>query len=228
MPNAFKRPSERYGDSRPVETPYHRAAQVHDDRDGAKLVQARNWRLMAFGCLALAMLSSGAFAYVQLTRPIATFIVPVDRYGRPGRIEAADHLYRPTQAQIGYFIADFVSLVRAKSTDPIVLRQNWTRAYGFIAGDAKATLTDFARTSDPFARIGQEAVSVEIVAVLPRGPSSYQVQWRETRFEQGAPGPAERWTGVFTVTQRKPRNEVELRANPLGIVITAFQWSREL
>ncbi|WP_343699603.1 conjugal transfer protein TrbF [Caulobacter sp.] len=228
MQNAFKRPTERYGDSRPVETPYHRAAQVHDDRDGAKLVQARNWRLMAFGCLALASLSTGAFAYVQLTRPVRAYYVPVDPTGRPGRIEAADQVYRPTQAQIAFVVADFVSLVRAKSTDPIVLRQNWTRAYGFIAGDAKTTLSDYARTSDPFARLGQEAVSVEIVAVLPRGPSSYQVQWRETRFEQGAPAPPERWTGVFTINQRRPRNEVELRANPLGIVITAFQWSREL
>ncbi|WP_394763774.1 VirB8/TrbF family protein [Phenylobacterium sp.] len=25
-----------------------------------------------------------------------------------------------------------------------------------------------------------------------------------------------------------PKNEAELRANPLGIFITAFQWSREL
>jgi len=228
MHNAFKRSVERYGDSRPTETPYQRAAQIHDDRDGAKLVQARNWRLMAFGCLALASLSTGAFAYVQLTRPIRAYFVPVDPSGRPGRIEAADQVYRPTQAQIAYVVADFVSLVRAKSTDPIVIRQNWTRAYGFIGADAKVTLTDYARTNDPFARIGQEAVSVEIVAVLPRGPSSYQVQWRETRYEQGAPMPAERWTGVFTVTQRRPRTEADLRANPLGIVITAFQWSREL
>lgn len=228
MPNAFQRPAERYGDSRPAETPYQRAAQIWDDRDGAKRVQARNWRLMAFGCLLLASLSTGAFVYVQLTRPIAAYYVPVDPYGRPGRILAADEAYRPSQAQIGYVVADFVSAVRAKSTDPIVIRQNWTRAYAFIAGDAKTTLTDYARTHDPFARIGQEAIAVEIVAVLPRGPSSYQVQWRETRFEQGAPAPPERWTGVFTVSQRRPRNEVELRANPLGIVITAFQWSREL
>lgn len=228
MQNAFKRAAERYGDSRPVETPYQRAAQIHDDRDGAKLVQARNWRAMAFGCFLLASVSTGAFVYAQLTRPIRAYYVPVDPYGRPGRIIAADEVYRPSQAQIGYAIADFVSLVRAKSTDPIVIRQNWTRAYGFIAGDAKTTLTDYARTNDPFARIGQDAVTVEIVSVLPRGPRSYQVQWRETHFEQGAPAPPERWTGVFTITSRPPRNEAELRANPLGLVITAFQWSREL
>lgn len=228
MPNAFKRPVERYGASLPAETPYHRAAQVWDDRLGGARVQARNWRLMAFASLLLAAGTLAAYVYERQETRIATYVVPVDRYGRPGRIEAADQVYRPTQAETGYFVADFVSLVRAKSTDPIVLRQNWIRAYGFIGGEAKATLTHYANTHDPFARLGQDAVAVEIVSVLPRGPSSYQVQWRERRFEQGAPGPSERWTGLFTVTQHRPRNEAELRANPLGIVITAFQWSREL
>jgi type IV secretory pathway TrbF-like protein len=42
------------------ETPYQRAAQVWDDRIGSARVQAKNWRLMAFGSLALsAALSAG-------------------------------------------------------------------------------------------------------------------------------------------------------------------------
>ncbi|WP_454718962.1 conjugal transfer protein TrbF [Caulobacter segnis] len=228
MWNAFKRPEDRYGQSAPAETPYQRAAQAWDDRIGAARVQARNWRLMAFGCLLLAFATLAAYVWERSDSRIATYIVPLDRYGRPGRIEAADRVWRPSQAETGYFVADFVSLVRAKSTDPVVLRQNWTRAYVLIAGDAKTTLTDHARAHDPFARLGQEAVAVEIVSVLPRGPSSYQVQWRETTYDQGAPGVPVRWTGLFTVSQRPPRNEVDLRANPLGIIITAFQWSRDL
>lgn len=228
MPNAFIRTQERYGDSTPVETPYHRAAQVWDDRLGSARVQARNWRLMAFCCAGLAAIALGAFIYAEQDTHIATYVVPLDRYGRPGRIEAAERAYHPTQAETGYFIADFVQLVRAKSTDPVVLRQNWVRAYGFVSADAQASLNLYARQADPFAKLGRQAVTVEIVSVLPRSANSYQVQWRETAFEDGAPGPTERWTGLFTVTQRQPRTEAQLRANPLGVIITAFQWSREL
>ena len=51
--NPFKRPGGHYGRSPAPETPYQRAAQVWDDRIGSARVQARNWRFMAFGCLAL-------------------------------------------------------------------------------------------------------------------------------------------------------------------------------
>ena len=57
----FKRPSTHYGKAPEPETPYQRAAQVWDERIGASRVQAKNWRLMAFGCLTLALLMAGAF-----------------------------------------------------------------------------------------------------------------------------------------------------------------------
>ena len=41
-------------------------------------------------------------------------------------------------------------------------------------------------------------------------------------------GVTEAWTGLFTTKVVAPKNEAELRANPLGIYITEFQWSREL
>ncbi|MBI1684208.1 conjugal transfer protein TrbF [Caulobacter hibisci] len=228
MPNAFKRAQERYGDSAPKETPYHRAAQVWDDRIGSPRVQARNWRLTALAFAGLAAMALGAYIYERQDTHIATYVVPIDRYGRPGRIELADRTYAPSQAETGYFVADFVQMVRSKSTDPIVLRQNWMRAYGFVAGDAKARLTQHARDNDPFARVGDQAIAVEIVSVLPRSPTTYQVQWRETVYEHGAALPAQRWTGLFTVAQTPPRNEAQLRANPLGVFVTAFQWSRDL
>ena len=72
------------------------------------------------------------------------------------------------------------------------------------------------------------AVSVEVVSVLQRSPSSYQVEWKETTFDQGATTSTVNWTGLFTTKIQPPTNEAELRANPLGVYITAFQWSRDL
>jgi len=45
----FKRPSVHYGRTPTPVTPYQRAGQAWDDRIGSARVQARNWRLMAFG-----------------------------------------------------------------------------------------------------------------------------------------------------------------------------------
>ena len=49
----FKRPSVHYGRTPAPVTPYQKAAQVWDERIGSARVQARNWRLMAFGSLIL-------------------------------------------------------------------------------------------------------------------------------------------------------------------------------
>ena len=49
----FKRTHLHYGQSERPVTPYQKAAQVWDQRIGSARVQARNWRLMAFGCLGL-------------------------------------------------------------------------------------------------------------------------------------------------------------------------------
>lgn len=45
----FKKPQVRYADTPQPATPYQAAGQVWDDRIGSPRVQAKNWRLMAFG-----------------------------------------------------------------------------------------------------------------------------------------------------------------------------------
>ena len=59
----FRRPSIRYGTSPEPVTPYQRAAQVWDDRIGSARVQAKNWRLAFFGCLALSGGLSGGLVW---------------------------------------------------------------------------------------------------------------------------------------------------------------------
>jgi type IV secretion system protein TrbF len=226
--NPFKRPNDRYGSSAPVESPYLRASREWDNRIGSAVVQAKNWRMAAFGCMGLAALALGGFIYEASNTNIATYVVPIDKYARPGRIELAGQTYQPTTAEIGYFLADWVRRTRSKSIDPIVIRDNWTGAYHFVAGPAIGQLNTYAKANDPFANVGAQAINVEIVSVLARSPSTYQVQWRETQFNAGTSGVTENWTGLFTAKINPPKNEAELRANPLGIFITAFQWSREL
>jgi type IV secretory pathway TrbF-like protein len=224
----FHRPADRYGSSAPVESPYHRAGQEWDRRIGEPVVQARNWRAMAFCGFALAALAVGGLIYQGATREVATYVVPIDKYARPGRIELAGRAYIPSPAETGYFLADWVTRTRSKSIDPIVIRDNWTTAYHFVVGPAIGQLNDYAKTHDPFANAGSQAVSIEVVAVLARSPATYQVQWRETTYDQGATTSTAAWTGLFTTKLQPPKTEAEVRTNPLGIYISTFQWSREL
>jgi type IV secretory pathway TrbF-like protein len=226
--NPFRRPVERSGSSTPVETPYQAAGREWDRRIGEPVVQARNWRLMAFCGFAIAALAVSGLIYQGATKQVATYIVPIDQYARPGRIELAGRTYVPTTAEMGYFLADWVTKTRSKSIDPIVIRDNWTAAYHFVAGPAIGQLNDYAKAHDPFAGAGSQATSVEVVSVLARSPATYQVEWRETTYDQGATTATATWTGLFTTKIQAPKTEAEVRTNPLGVYITTFQWSREL
>jgi len=224
----FKRPHARYAESPEPATPYQAAAQAWDQRIGSARVQARNWRLMAFGCLALALLMAGGLVWRSVQSIVTPYVVEVDTGGQVRAVGEATTPYRPNDAQTAHHLARFITLVRSLSIDPVVVRQNWLDAYNYTTDRGAAVLNDYARSNDPFARIGQESVTVQINSVVRASDSSFQVRWSEHRFVNGAAAGIERWTAVVSVVLQTPRTEQRLRRNPLGIYVNGLSWSREL
>lgn len=92
----FKRPSIRYGKALDPETPYQRAAQAWDDRIGSARIQARNWRLIAFGCLAVSAGLAGGLVWQGARGTITPWIVEVDKLGQAQTVAPATADYRPS------------------------------------------------------------------------------------------------------------------------------------
>ena len=224
----FKRPQVRYADTPQPATPYQAAEQVWDERIGSARSQAKNWRLMAFGCLALALLMAGGLVWRSAQSIVTPYVVEVDHGGQVRAVGEAATPYRPNDAQAAHHLARFVTLVRSLSIDPIVVRQNWLDAYDYTTDRGAAVLNDYARVNDPFARIGRETVTVQVNSVVRASYASFQVRWTERRHVNGAAAGLERWTAVVSIVLHAPRTEERLRRNPLGIYITGLSWSREL
>jgi len=224
----FKRPHARYAEPPEPATPYQAAAQAWDERIGSARVQARNWRLMAFGCLALALLMAGGLVWRSAQSIVTPYVVEVETGGQVRAVGEAATPYRPDEAQTAHHLARFITLVRSLSIDPVVVRQNWLDAYDYTTDRGAAVLNDYARTHDPFARIGQESVTVQINSVVRASETSFQVRWSEHRFVNGAAAGIERWTAVVSIVLQTPRTEQRLRRNPLGIYVNGLSWSREL
>lgn len=224
----FKRPQVRYADTPEPVTPYQAAAQVWDQRIGNARVQAKNWRLMAFGCLSLALLMAGGLVWRSAQSIVTPYVVEVATSGQVRAVGEAATPYKPNDAQIVYHLARFLTDVRSLSIDPIVVRQNWLEAYEYTTDKGAATLNDYARTNDPFARIGQTSTAVEITSVVRASASSFQVRWIERSYVNGSPSGTERWTAVLSIVLQPPRTEERLRKNPLGIYVNGLSWSREL
>jgi type IV secretion system protein VirB5 len=77
----FKRASVRYSTTPEPSTPYQAAQQLWDERIGSARVQARNWRLMAFGCLGLTVLIAGGLIWQSSRSHITPYVVEVDHLG---------------------------------------------------------------------------------------------------------------------------------------------------
>ena len=224
----FKRPSAHYGKSPQRETPYQRAAQVWDDRIGSARVQAKNWRLMAFGSLALSAGLSGALLWQSLNGSIVPWVVQVDRLGQAQAIAPATADYQPSDPQIAFYLARFIEQVRSIPADAIIVRQNWLRAYDFTTQAGALALNDYARANDPFAKVGRQQVAIEVSSVIRASPSSFRIAWIERRYQDGSLASTERWSAILTVAVQPPRDADTLRKNPLGIYINAINWSKEL
>ncbi|HAE26761.1 MULTISPECIES: conjugal transfer protein TrbF [Hyphomonas] len=224
----FKRSSTSYGQSPYPETPYQKAGQVWDERIGSARVQAKNWRLMALGSLALSFATSGALVWRSLQSTVTPYVVEIDETGAARAVAPAMERYTPSDAQIAHHLANFISDVRGLSVDPVVVRQNWLSAYDFVTDRGAIALNDYAQANDPFADIGRKSRTVEIVSVVRVSDDSFQARWIEKSFENGALMKSERFTGLFTIVTQPPRDAATLRANPLGLYVHELHWGQDL
>ena len=226
--NLFRRPAAHYGKTPQPETPYQKAAQIWDERIGSARVQAKNWRYMAFGSLILSAGFASALVWQSARGTVVPWVVQVDKLGQAQSVAAATADYRPTDPQVAWHLARFVEQVRSIPADPIIVRQNWLRAYDWTTDRGAAALNDYARANDPFTKVGKTQIAVDVSSVIRASPDSFRVAWVQRTYQDGSLASTERWTAILTVVVQAPRDAEKLRANPLGIYVTAINWSKEL
>ena len=224
----FKRTTQCYGRTPEPVTPYQKAAQLWDERIGSARVQARNWRLIAFGSLGLACALAAGMFWQSLQSRVVPYVVQVDRLGAAQAVAPVTAHYQPTDPQTAYFLAHFIADVRSLSIDPVVVRANWLEAYGFATDHGAVFLNDYARAIDPFAHVGDRTISVQVTSVVRVSDSSFQVKWQEQAYEHNSLTKTEHWTAILSIVTKAPENADVLRKNPLGLYVNGINWSREI
>lgn len=224
----FKRTMQRYGQTPEATTPYQRAGQVWDDRIGTARVQAQNWRIVSLGALGLATFLAGGLLWQSTQSRVVPYVVQVDKYGAVQAIGPATQAYNPTDAEIAWYLAHFVTDVRSLSADPIVVRKNWLEAYDYATDHGAVFLNQYAQANNPFSTIGERTVSVQVTSVVRVSENSFQVKWTEQSFVHDALAETSRWTAILTLVVKPPSTAEVLKKNPLGIYVNSLNWSREM
>ena len=219
------RSSVRHEDNLVSGTSYQQALRVWVGlRDSAR-VQATNWRLAALGSTGLSALLALTLAIAAGRASVTPYIIEVDRLHDARAVHAAPGA--PSDAQIAYLLARFVSNIRSLSVDPIVVRSNWLDALDYVTDRGAQTLNDYARDADPFTKIGVRAITVEVIYVVRASSDSFEIRWREQTYQDGTIVKTETFTSVATIILSFRPTDESMSKNPLGLYIRALNWSAD-
>ena len=135
-------------------------------------------------------------------------------------------------------VADFVTNARLVTPDIALQRKAIFDVYAMLGKGSPATnkMTAFLNgdpASSPFKRAEKETVNVEIISIIPQTAKTWQIDWKETVRQRNSGaiiGEPYRMRALIT-TRINPdisgASEEQMRANPLGIYVHDYAWSKQ-
>lgn len=218
-------------DSRP-ETPYLAARQEWNERYGSYISRANNWRLVAFGALAVALVATGGLVAVSMQSKVVPYAVEMSGAGEVVRVRRADVLSRPDANQIRAALRQWVIGARAAYSDGNAMRQFIDDTYAMTLPNSPAfgQLATYHKANNPYVRAAREGtITVDVHVAVPVSDDTWQVEWTETaRDRAGQVLSSRNWQGNFTISFGSPSSEQEILRNPLGLYVKDFAWTARL
>ena len=206
-------------------SPYLNGREEWLERYGSYISRAAQWRMAAFICLIITVVSiSGNVIQASQVKTIP-YIIEVDKLGNMGAVARADRASATPKRLIQAEIAKCISDWRTVTADVELQQKMIERLSFFMAGSAKGVLRQWYEANNPYeiAKSGK-LVHVEIKGLpLPVSSDSYRVEWVETvRSHAGVMLDAHTYEATVTIQINPPTADAVLLRNPGGVYITAL------
>lgn len=217
------------------DSPYVRGRAEFDSVFGDLAKSKRNWQLVAFGALAIAVVLAVGLTAVATQSRITPYVVEVDRLGLVEAFGPADQMKAVDRRVVVSQLARFVRDIRTVLGDPAGQADLIKRAYAFVDQSAAPFLNQYFTTpaNDPRV-LGKDLTRlVEITSVIavpptaPDGSQTWKVSWTESSLPRAGGGAATEsaWEGFFTTRITPPSTLDRVAANPLGLYVTSINWT---
>lgn len=209
--------------------PYLNARREWDERYGDSVARARTWRYAAFGMIGIAAMAVLGVAWIGSQSKVKPFVVALDGLGNPIAMAQPTGGSAVSQRIIEAQVANLIWNARSVINDQSAQKTLLDRVYAMLSPDAASYLNDYYKTHSPFAADGI-TTNVEINSILPVSKDSFQVNWKESKFNTSQPLGSSQWkanvtVGVDPTLADKPQVMI---ANPLGIFIKSIAWTQVL
>lgn len=204
------------------------------ERYGDYIAQAKNWRIMAFASIGVAIIFGAGMVYEADRVHVVPYVVEVDHLGQ------TVHLAQEVQAGtydlpvVRHVIANWVRNVRERLPVVAAEKQIYKSTYHIVGNRESQQLTAYFQRHNPYSNFSnrQGGRTVDITSVLPVGtptPKSgtMQVQWTETQYgSDGNIAWQKDYEGNVTYKIQPPSSDPQiLKVDPFGIFITSFTWN---
>ncbi|MHB8201961.1 MAG: VirB8/TrbF family protein [Acidithiobacillus sp.] len=224
-------------DKQETQDRYLAARREWMERYGDYIASAKNWRLMAFGSLAIAGLFGAGMVYEADRVHVIPYVVETNHLGETVRLAQAVNAGTYQQPIVRHVLTHWLRLVRERLPVVVAEKQEYQNAYKYIDSTAKPALDAYFNRHNPYSNYVNKkgGRTVTITSALPLGKlrtngGTFQVQWQETQYGQNGNIRGEtHWEGTISYAVTKPSNNAQmLNGNPFGIYITNFNWNQTL
>ena len=189
-----------------------------------------NWQVAAF--VSLGLLAIMTIAYIQLasTSRITPYVVEVDELGQARAFGPAERALKASDRLTIHQLTLFIRNLRTVYRDPLAQKDMIVRAYAFADAEAQEWLNGYFSDPkhDPRLLAQNFSRQVEIKSII-RVPESdtWKVSWIETETRTGTnTRHRSAWEGYLTVRQEPPATAATMKYNPLGLYVTAVNWTQ--
>lgn len=211
-------------------SPAERAEAVWDRRIGSAAVQAYNWRRISLGLIVVCVILAGGLVWQSMKTKVIPYVVTVNE--TTGEIKKAGAFveaeYTPQEAEIKYFIAEFVKNARSIGYDPVVYNNQQEKAMSYMTQEAAQKYQ--SKYSDHKQKVGKSTVAIKNISVqkVPESQASFLVRWIEEEVDISTSSYKDvPMSGTFSYTML-PVKEENILYNPLGIYITGFDFIQDI
>lgn len=194
-------------------------------------VQVERNRYFLFGSVMAGAVIALAFALSALLplKTVTPYMIQVDNIGRTQAVPAAVTEFKPSEAQLRYFLAEWVYQVM--TVRPGITTPNLARAFDKVQMAAIEQFRTHIATYRPVERSIESPdntadVSIKAVNFLPE--KNALIQFTVTETDKAGAKKLTDYSITIHYDTFVPQTEEQILKNPIGLVIKNFSLSREI
>lgn len=218
-------------DQKEPETPYLAAQWAWNERYWSLISALKTWRAIGVGGVLASVILAGGIVAVSLQQKAIPFFVEFNEHSEAVRVTRADETLHPTTNQIRAALGSWAKGARSVYLDRRAQQDILAATYAMTDPDGQAygVLHVFHTENNPYKLSQEHSTEVAVNSVMLLSGDTWRVEWIETKRDlSGREIDKGTWQATVSIKIIQPTTEAQILANPVGVSVNSFTWTRRI